>query len=338
MNTTETLGTQTPSSPVELIVDLALGYLVSRALHVATELGIADQLVEGPKSVDELAIRTGADRASLYRLLRTLASQGVFVEDERARFALTPAGALLQRGVMKDGVLLCGEVTGDGSWWQAVGALRECVITGQPSFELQRRMSCFDYLKHHPECGQWFDRGMANFASAENPAIAQALELARGEHVIDVGGGHGGLLSELLERRPDLTATLFDLPDVIRDAPAQRWTRVAGDFFHSVPTGGDAYVLKRILHDWSDEQCVQILRRCRAAMNDRARLLVVDVVLPPGNAPHPGKVMDILMMVFAHGRERTEHEFRALLDAAGFHLSRIQATTSTLSIVEALPI
>ncbi|MFN0073109.1 MAG: methyltransferase [Chloroflexota bacterium] len=344
MTSNEMADTRPAPSPVEVIMNMALGYLVSRSLHVATELGIADLLKDGPKTVEALASSTGAHRASLYRLLRMLAAQGVFAEDDHGRFMTTPAAALLQQGVMRDGVLLCGEVTGDGSWWNAVGALRHSIMTGEPAFNRQHGIGFFDYLRDHPECGHWFDRGMANFAIAENPAIAGAYNFSRFGHIVDVGGGQGGLLVEILTLHPTVRGTLFDLPQVIRhpawrseEAFAERWTTVGGDFFQSVPTGGDAYVLKRILHDWSDEQCVHILRCCREAMDDCTRLLVVDAVVPASNAPHPGKVMDILMMVFAEGRERTEQEFRALFEKAGLRLTNITMTPSTLSIIEAIP-
>jgi hypothetical protein len=340
----ERVDTNSGTSPVDVVMGMALAYLVSRSLYVATELGIADLLKDGPKRVEELASSAGAHRESLYRLLRTLAAQGVFAEDDHGCFMTTPAAALLEQGAMRDGVLLCGEVTGDGSWWNAVGALRHSVMTGEPAFNRQHAMGFFDYLGDHPECSQWFDRGMANFAMAENPAIAGAYNYSRFGHIVDVGGGRGGLLAEILKLHPIVRGTLFDLPQVIRDpaylgkkAFADRWTTVGGNFFQSVPPGADAYVLKRILHDWSDEQCVRILRCCREAMGDRARLLMVDAVLPAGNAPHPGKVMDILMMVFAEGRERTEQEFSNLFGKADLDLSTITRTSSTLAIVEAIP-
>lgn len=343
MTTTDAMADARPGpSPVETIMGMALGYLVSRSLHVATELGIADLLADGPRPVEDLARATGAHRESLRRLLRTLAAQGVFAEDDIGRFAITPAAALLQRGVMRDGVLLCGEVTGDGSWWSAVGALRHSVMTGEPAFDRLHGMAFFDYVGVHPECGRWFDRGMANFAAAENPAIAGAFDYSQFRHVIDIGGGQGGLLAEILKRHPTVRGTLFDLPQVVRNRAelgeetfGERWTTVGGDFFQSVPRGGDVYVLKRIIHDWSDGQCVHILRRCREAMRSDARLLVVDAVVPPGNAPHPAKVMDILMMVFAQGRERTEQDFARLFDEAGLQLAGITTTPGTLAIVEA---
>lgn len=330
--------------PVAIVMNLALGYLVSRSLYVATELGIADLLKDGPRGVEELASATGAHQESLYRLLRTLAAHGVFTEDEHRRFMLTPAATLLQRGAMRDGVLLCGEVTGDGSWWQAVGALRHSVMTGEPAFNRQHGMGFFDYLGLHPQCRAWFDQGLANFATAENPAIAGAYDFSRFSHIVDIGGGRGGLLAEILKRYPNRRVTLFDQPQVVEnptyltsDVFGDRWTTVSGDFFQSVPKGGDAYVLKRILHDWNDTQCVRILRCCREAMEKNSRLLIVDAVVPTDNAPHPGKVMDILMMVFGEGHERTRPEFSKLLAEAQLQLTDIISTPSALSIIEAIP-
>jgi hypothetical protein len=332
------------ADPVALVTNLALGYLISRALHVATELGIADWLKDGPQSVEQLAAATGAQPLALQRLLRTLAAHGVLAEVPGGRFASTPAAQLLQRGVMRDGVLLCGEVSGDGAWWNAVGALRHSVMTGAPAFEHQHGVGFFEYLRERPACAQWFDRGMANFSAAENPAIAAAYDFGRFRHVLDVGGGQGGLLAEILARHPGVRGTLFDLAAVVRNpfslqeaVSHERWSTAEGDFFQAVPSGGDAYVLKRILHDWSDAQCVQILRNCRAAMGTNARLLIVDAVLPEGNAAHPAKIMDILMMVFAGGRERTQREFDAILSEAGFRLHAVTPTASMLSIVEAAP-
>ncbi len=342
--TTHETGDRSPlTSPVELIMNLSLSYLVSRSVHVAAELGIADLLRDGPKTIETLAARLGAHPPSLRRLLRTLASYGVFSEDEQRQFTLTPAAALLQQGAMRDGVLLCGDVAGDGSWWNAVGALRDSVMTGQPAFECQQGRRFFDYLQEHPDCGTRFDRGMANFATAENPVIAEAYDFSRCAHLVDVGGGQGGLLGEILARYSTVCGTLFDLPHVLhhstgfqKNALADRWRTVEGDFFQSVPSGGEAYLLKRILHDWSDEQCVRILRNCAKVMSPTSTLLVIEAVVPPGNRSHPAKVMDMLMMVFGEGRERSEQEFTALFHQAGLNLHAIIPTQSTLSVLEVL--
>jgi hypothetical protein len=325
-------------------MNLALAYLVSRSLHVASELRLADLLPAGGATPQELAARCGAHAPSLGRLLRTLAAHGVFHEDEHGRFHVNGAAALLRSDVMRDGVLLCGEVTGDGSWWNAVGALRHSVASGEPAFDRQHGVGFFDYLRTHPECAAWFDRGMACFSAAEDPAVAAAWDCSAARRVVDVGGGQGGLLAEILARHRGAHGILFDLPHVVAQpaalaarAPRERWSAEAGDFFERVPAGADVYVLKRILHDWGDEQCVRILHACRAAMGEHSRLLVADAVLPPGNAAHPAKVMDILMMVFAPGRERTEREFAVLFERAGLRLARVLPTASTLSLVEAVP-
>jgi hypothetical protein len=315
---------------------------------VANELGIADLLKDGSKSINDLARATGAQEQSLYRLLRMLAGHGVFAEESPGRFQLTSAAAVLQQGVpgsLHDAVKMIGDLGGDGSWWNAVGHLRHSVLTGEPGFSYVLGMGFFEYVIQHPEAGAWFDRGLANFATMENAAIAGAYDFTPFGRVVDVGGGQGGFLTEILKTNPPVAGTLYDLPQVVQE-PAyltaaglvDRCEIVGGDFFKSVPTGGDAYILKRILHDWSDEQCVQILRTCRAAMSDRARILVVDAVVPPGNEFHPSKDMDILMMVFAEGRERTEEEFHELYKQAGLKLTKVVPTPSVLSLVEGAPV
>lgn len=336
--------TCSPSDPVGTVVNIALAYLVSRSLHVAVELGIADRLLSGPKDIVQLANATGAQPQALRRLLRSLASHGVFHEEADGRFALNDAAALLSAGAMRDGLLFCGEVTGDGSWWNAVGALRESVLTGEPAFERQHGMGFFDYMDRNPDCSAWFDRGMASFANHENPAIAATLDLSGVGGIVDIGGGQGGFLSEILKIAPDVHATLFDTHAVVADPAGlvaggfgDRWSAVGGDFFQSVPDGADRYVLKRILHDWSDAHCVAILRNCRAAMHPRSVLWVMDAVIPEGNDPHPAKTMDILMMVFGEGHERTEREFASLFERAGLKLNGIRQTATSLSIVEAVP-
>lgn len=331
-------------SPQEVILGMALGYLVSRSLHVATELGIADLLKDGPKSIEELARATGAHQQSLYRLLRMLAGHGVFAEEPPGRFHVTSMAAVLQTGVagsVRDAVRMIGDLAGDGSWWTAVGHLRHSVLTGEPGFDYVHGRGFFDYLAQHPAAGAWFDRGLANFATAENTAIVSCYDFGQFRRVVDVGGGQGGFLAEVLKVFPGVSGVLCDRPQVIWE-PAyltaaglmNRYELVGVDFFQSVPGGGDVYVLKRILHDWSDERCVQILRVCREAMGENARILVVDAVVPPGNEPHPSKTMDMLMMVGFEGQERTEQEFRELYRRAGLKLTKVVPTPSVLSIIE----
>ncbi|HLW71314.1 MAG TPA: methyltransferase [Candidatus Binataceae bacterium] len=331
-------------SPQQVIFEIALNYLVSRCLHVAAELGIADLLKDGPKSIEDLARVTGAHQPSLYRLLRTLAGHGVFAQESPGRFKLTPAAALLQTGTpdsLLNAVRMVGDMAGDGSWWNAVGNLRADVLTGKPGFDREHGMGFFEYLAEHSDASTWFDRGLANFAAPENATVVAAYDFANFQRVVDVGGGQGGLLAEILKAHPSLTGTLYDLPQVVRD-PAflkafgltDRCEIVGGNFFESLPRGGDAYLLKRILHDWGDQQCLDILRRCREAMSEKARILVLDAVLPAGDEPHPGKVLDILLMLLSEGRERTEQEFRELFERAGLELTKVIPTQSVLSIVE----
>jgi hypothetical protein len=330
---------------IEIVLGTALGYLVSRSLHVATELGIADMLKAGAKNIDDIALEVGANPQHLYRLLRVLAMHGIFAESDYKTFSLTPAAELLQRGMMRDGVLLCGEVTGDGSWWKAVGVLKDSVVTGEPAFERLFGKGFFEYIESRPNCREWFDRGMANFSTGENSAIASSYNFSIFRNIMDIGGGQGGFLTEILKLNQNAQGTLFDVPEVVEN-PAYfsdsdlegRWEQKSGDFFAAVPENADAYILKRILHDWSDERCIEILRSCRRAMSKNSVLLVIDSIIPSGNTPHSGKVMDILMMVFAEGRERTEADFQNLFEQAGLKLSNISTTPTALTIIEALPI
>ncbi|HXG18211.1 MAG TPA: methyltransferase [Methylomirabilota bacterium] len=295
-----------------------------------------------------MARATGAHQLSLYRLLRMLAGHGVFAEEPPGQFRLTPMAAVLQVGApgsVHDAVKMVGDLAGDGFWWTAVGCLHQSVMTGEPGFTAVHGMGFFDYLTQHPEAGAWFDRGLANFATVENAAIVGCYDFGQCRRIVDVGGGQGGFLMEVLKAFPSVTGVLYDRPQVIQE-PAyltaaglmHRCEVVGGDFFQSAPGGGDVYVLKRILHGWDDERSVQILRTCRKAMGDHARLLVVDAVVPPGNEPHPSKIMDMLMMVLLEGRERTEEEFHELYWRADLQLTRVIPTPSVLSIVEGAPV
>jgi hypothetical protein len=215
------------------------------------------------------------------------------------------------------------------------------VRTGEPAFNHVHSTAFFEYLSRHPEASRWFDRGLANFSTPENAAIVSSYDFMHFRKMVDVGGGQGGFLAAVLNAYPSARGTLYDR-DAVVEQPAYLTTAglinrcevVAGDFFESVPSGGDAYILKRILHDWNDESSVRILRTCRNAMDAKARILVVDAVVPQGNEPHPSKVMDILMMVLLEGRERTEQEFQELFRLAGLKLTKIVATPSVLSIIE----
>jgi hypothetical protein len=321
---------------VELLDRIAWGWLASRAIHVAAELGIADLLHDGPKTIDQLASATGTHEQSLCLLLRMLAGYGVFTEDRAGHFKLTPAAALLQTGALRDVVQMTNEAE-----WNAYGNLLYSIKTGQPAFPHVHGEGYFDYLSAHPDAQARFDRGMAIIAGAENPVVARSYDFGKFRRIVDVGGGRGGLLAEILKTYPSLRGILYDQPQVVANPDyvraagvLDRCELVGGNFFESVPKGADVYVLKRIIHDWNDDTSAGILRRCRDAVLDGGRVIVVDKVVPAGNEVHGSKRSDLLMMVVYGGRERTEADFHELFSRAGLKLNRIVATASVVSVIE----
>lgn len=317
------------------------GFVTGRALHLAAEIGVADALAGGPRDVDELAAATGTNPGALYRLLRVLASDGVFTEFEPRRFALTGPAELLRtdhprslRSFLRLGQLLA----------RAFNHAEDSLRTGEPGFDEEFGMSMFDYLRANPEMSAIFAEAMSGFGADEEAAIVAAYDFADAGPIVDVGGGLGTLLRAILSHYPEPTGVLFDQPSVVPAARellaaaglAERCAVVAGDFFAEV-SPGRMCLLKSVVHDWPDDEVVTILRNCRAALPDDGRLLIIAQVIPPGDEPHPGKPMDLIMLVQLGGRERTEAEHAALLDAAGFRVSRIVPTASSLSIIEAVP-
>jgi O-methyltransferase domain len=323
---------------VDQLIGLSWGWLVSRGIYVAAELGIADLLREGPQPVDQLAAATGAHPQYLYRLLRMLAGYGVFAEDSVGQFILTPVAVLLQTGALRDSVRSRAGLQAASF---ANGDLLHNIKTGESAFKHVHGVGFFDYLSVHPEAQELFDRGMANGANAENPIVASSYDFGQFQRIVDVGGGRGGLLAEILKIYPSPRGVLFDQPQVVLHPDyltaagvMDRCETIGGNFFDSLPNGADAYVLKRILHDWNDDICEGILRRCRDGLVNGGRVIVVDAVVPPGNEFHYSKPLDLLMMALLDGRERTEEDFRKLFDGAGLKLNRIVATPSVMSVVE----
>jgi hypothetical protein len=326
------------------LIQMATSGWVARIIYAAAMLGLADQLTDGPKSAAELAESVGAHAPSLHRLMRTLASLGVLAERKEQRYALTTLGEALKAnapGSAKTTVLTFGSPWAESAWDHLV----YCVQTGKTGFEKQHGMSFFDYFSRHPEAASMFNETMVGFHSQEPPAIAAAYDFSGFNTIVDVGGGTGNLLSAILNHYADPRGVLFDLPHVIAEAPALLKTKgisyrvkiEAGDFFESVPTGGDAYVLSHIIHDWNEDQCLTILRNIRRIMNSAGRLLIAEMVLPAGDTPHPGKMLDIGMLVWPGGQERTLAEYDQLLSKAGFQLTRAIPTESAVSVVEAIP-
>jgi hypothetical protein len=314
------------------------GFIVSQAVYVAAKLRVADALTEGPRSAHDLAAQTGADPDALYRVLRLLSAHGIFVEHEAGTFANSESSELLRDapGSFRDFALVFGE-----EFYPAFGGLQRTVETGEPSFDAFFGQAWDDYLAAHPEKSARFNRFMAG---GGKEAIVEALGPWRGdETVVDVGGGNGALLEALLGREPELRGVVFDLPHVAAEAEqrigaaglADRCRVVAGDYFEGVPEGADVYVLSRILHGWDDERARAILRAVRRAVANDGRLLIVNGVVAPPN--DPGETLLDLVMLAVGGRERTESEWRPLLESGGFELARIRPGPPQ-SVLEALPI
>lgn len=333
--------TDTAEESAAFLTTEALGYIYAAALRVAALLDVADHLSDGPRSTDDLAALTGSDPQSLYRVLRLLATRGVFREDDDGRFRLTPAAEALRADSsfsVRDGILT---VTTE-SLWRSAGELLHSVRDGTPALERIYGKPIFEYLRENPAAGAEFHDGMGQFSLLESRAFAESYPFPETGTLVDVGGGQGTLLLEVLSRHPGLNGVLFDQPDILakhrlgRLGADDRWTTVPGDFFEAVPPGGDLYSMQYILHDWDDAACVRILRNCRDAMAPDARILAIDAVVPPGNDPHPGKTLDIIMLFAVPGKERTEAEFTTLFTAAGLQVTRIIPKPGRLSIVEAV--
>lgn len=327
--------------PADQIFQLITSFWTSRAVYVAAKLGLADLVQTGPKTAAELAEATGTHAASLYRVLRALASTGFFVEDEQGRFASTPTSDALRSGV--PGSLRATAISELGEdHYDSWGNVLHSVRTGGIAFDDHFGKPVWQYYAENPEIAQTFNDSMTGLTRTIEDAVVGAYDASRFRTVVDVGGGHGSFLASLLKANPAANGILFDAPQVVEGAEARfrdlgvegRCVAHGGDFFQSVPSGGDLYTLKWILHDWDDEKSVAILKNCRRAMGPGARLLIVDAVVPPRNEPSFGKFMDLNMLVMTGGRERTEAEFRDLLAAAGFQLSKVVPTPSPVSIVE----
>lgn len=333
-------------SPPEIMRNLAIGYWVARLIHVAAKLRLADLLRKGPRTLEDLANAAGVQPKPLYRILRALASVGIFTETTNRRFKLTPLAATLQTGV--SGSMHAWALMINEQWeWDSWKELLYGVKTGEVPFLKAHGVPIFEYLEKHPEDLEVFGESMTSISQIENPAVAAAYKFSGIRTLVDVAGGHGSLLATILKANPRLQGVLFDRGPVIARAEndrhmtakgiAERCRFESGDFFEAVPTGGDVYLMKYILHDWNDESCVKILTNCRVAMNGKGKVLVVDNVIAPGNNPSWGKLLDIQMLIIG-GRERTKKEFAELFAEAGLKLTRVVPTTCALSIVEGIAV
>jgi SAM-dependent methyltransferase len=333
-----------PTAPARLLALIWPGALAAQAVYVAAKLGVPDLLKNGPQSAEAIARATGAHAPSVQRLARALARVGLFSESSTGQFQNTELGDLLR----------ADHPASLRSWamflnapfvWQACGALDQAIMTGTPGINHVFGQSFWSYLAQHRDDAELFNAAMSAGAEMRLPWILEAYDFSRFRRLVDVGGGHGALLEQILARHPSIRGVLFDLPSVVDGAASLRASAVAdrcdiqgGDFFAGVPEGADGYVLNRVIHDWPDYDALRILKNCRRAISPGGRVLVVELVLTPSSASEQRHdLMDLLMLTLAGGRERSEDEFRALLHDAGFSVESVIRTAGPSSIIEAKP-
>jgi hypothetical protein len=321
---------------------LVNGFQVTQAIHVMARLGIADLLADGARTSDELAAETDCDADALYRVLRALAGVGVLLEKEGRAFELTPLGSYL-RSDSPEPVAGWAAHVGRPYFFQAWANLLHSVKTGETGFDAVHGMGAWEYRGSHPADGAAFDRAMTDHSRRAIAGVVEAHDFSGYGTVVDVGGGQGALLAAVLARNPGQRGVLFDMPQVLDGAGAvleeagvaDRCRLEEGSFFDSVPEGGDAYLMKSILHDWDDERAREILSVCRRAVSDHSRLLVIERDLGPANEDPLPKLSDLNMLVVLGGRERTAEEYGELFAATGFELAGTTAVRGGLSVIEA---
>lgn len=330
--------------PQERMAELLTGHWIAQMLFAVAKLGVPDVLGAKALAPEAIAAKANVDAAFLRRVLRALASVGVFREDARGRFRLTPLGQTLRSdrpGSVRDFALMIVADYNYASWGELSDALRQ----GKTAFDLKFGQPIFAYLREHPDDDRQFSASMASISATENDAVASAYPFGKHAKLVDVGGAHGHLLATILRRHKKLRGVLYDQPQVVASvgssgfvtAPGvrERCEIEGGSFFDAVPAGADSYLMKYIIHDWDDAKCARILGHCRDAMAPGGRVLVVDRVIGPGNGPDWSKWLDINMMVGPGGQERTRGEFAALFASAGLRLVKVHPTHSPLSILEA---
>jgi SAM-dependent methyltransferase len=329
-------------SPQAKILGITNQVPLARALAVVVELGIADRVAMAPQTATQLATDLGLNADAVYRLLRMLAAEGIFAENEGGLFEHTPSSAVLVTDAEGSLASLL-RLPWQDVIWATYLQLPHTLVTGEPAFDKAHGQPFFDFLGANPEINALFDTAMALISGPEDAAVAAAMDFGRFKSVVDVGGGQGGLLAAILARHLDLVGVLFDQPQVLADSRyitgelVKRCKLVAGDFFDSLPQGHGAYVLKRIVHDWDDTAAVKLLSNCAAVLEPEGRLLIVEAILKPGNEADPVKSQDVGMMLLTQGRERTEVEYHRLLESAGLQLAAIHPTAAAVSILEAKP-
>jgi len=328
------------------LMGIASGFQLSVCLYVAAKLNIADRVVAGPRPVEKLAADTNTQADALYRVLRALISVGIFSEPQPRTIGLSPAAELLRSDIP-------GSIRGLVLWaahpflMHVSSDLMYSVSTGKPAIEHLYGKPAFECFASMPEVNYDFHTGMSAISAELAPAVLDAYDFSGIGTLMDVAGGHGYFICEALRRHPQMKGILLDQPGVVEGAKCtlcdmrvdDRCQPIAGNFFDHIPAGADAYFMQHIIHDWNDESALRILGNVRRALAARpdGRLIVVDMVLPEDSQPHPGKLLDLLMLMFPGGRERTEAEWRSLLEKAGFTITRIVSTKAADSVIEAVP-
>ncbi|MEV0660652.1 methyltransferase [Actinomadura luteofluorescens] len=326
------------------LLEMIMGSMVTQAIHVAARLGFADLLAGGPRTADDVAARAGADPDATARLLRALASFSIFTEED-GRFGLTPVGEALCSDApfsVRDMALLMGHPF----QWEDWGHLIDAIRTGEPVLPTFRKMGGYEFLEANPEFAKVFEGGMGTLSRMENEPIADAYDFSPFGTIVDVFGGQGALLTAILRRATGARGVLCDARAEQLGAAAafaeaglaDRCEVELGGFFDKPPGGGDAYLLKHIVHEWPEPQALEILRNVREAIKDDGRLLLMEFVLPDGSEPHPGRLVDLWLMVLMGGKERTAAQYADLLARAGFRFERVVPTAAGVAIVEAVPV
>jgi SAM-dependent methyltransferase len=326
-------------SPQDQMIQFITAKWISQPIHVAAQLGIADLLADGPMSSYDLARETKTHMPTLYRLLRTLAGMGIFEEQEGRAFGLTPLAECLQTGAMRATALTFLSDWHDLAW----ASLMHSVKTGEPAFDHAHGQPAFDWLDEHPEAAAHFNQAQAVKSAAFIPAIVEAYDFSGIGKLADLGGGSGALMLAILQANPGLTGCVADLPHAVRQAKeaiqasgmAERCQAIECDLFLEAPAGYDAFILSNILHDWDDKPSARILVNCQKALRPGSKLLITENLMPEHGGFDVAKLLDLEMLVMGAGKERTEAEFRALLEAAGFEMTRVIPTPAGIAIMQA---
>jgi ubiquinone/menaquinone biosynthesis C-methylase UbiE len=332
--------------PQAVLMQMAMGFIISQAISVASKLYIADHLKDGAKNIEELARLTETNQPALYRLMRALASVGVFFEDEVGNFSLTPLSEFL-RSDHSESLRGITHMIGDREHWHAQGNLLHSVKTGEIAFENAFGKPFFPYVQDKPEIARIFDDAMTSLSKTVGNAVATVYDFSDAKTIADIGGGHGQLLSTVLKTNENAKGILFDQPQVVAGANqqletagvAERVEIIGGNFFMNIPVEADIYLMKHIVHDWNDEESVSILQNIAKSAKPGAKLLLVESVIEAEKGiPSMSKVMDLNMLAMTSGRERTAAEYAELFEKAGFKLINVIPTPSPLQIVEAVKI